>query len=645
MALTWWQRPISRRTMLGGSAALGVALWAGPRMQARASGAVPEPLKQPEARGVGGAVASVDPYASDIGLRVLNSGGNAMDAAIATAAALGVTEPFSCGIGGGGFLMYRKGDTGEVFALDGRETAPAAFAENQFQDDQGAALDFDSVVTSGLSVGVPGTLATWASALERFGTRDLASLLEPAAALAETGFVVDQNYHDHIASNAERFAKFPETARLFLPGGSVPSVGSRFVNADLARTYRDIAAAGIDSFYTGELAEAIVDAAASPKTAAGVDVYSSPMVAGDMAAYAVRWLEPTVSEHRGMTVYGMPAPSSGGIAVGQILNLLREYEARTGRILAELSEAEYLHWFAEASSTAFADRNRWVGDLDDVPTAELLSVGFAKERAALFDPERAQERPIPFGWPDGDYDSPNPDAARQPEPYEGDSTTHLNVIDRWGNTVSYTLTIEQTGGSGIVVPGRGFLLNNELTDFNFEPTTEGVPEPNLPGPGKRPRSSMAPTIITDDAGTRLSVGTPGGATIITSVAQIILGYFERGLPLVEAIAAPRLSSRNSMPERVDMGLHTSDVGAELTALGHELEEDGWIGNASGIAVVDGGVIAAAETERGGGGAARVQGVGGDDAPNDPPAPEEQPTPAPTPDGDSGGSRGLPKTGR
>lgn len=571
------------------------------------TGAQPEPFKTPESCGATAAVSSVDAYASDVGLTVLQCGGNAVDAAVAMAAVLGVTEPFSSGVGGGGFLVYREAATGAVHTIDGRETAPAAYTETEFTDGAGNALDFDAVVGSGKSVGIPGTPATWEAALASFGTRDLWELLEPAEQLARNGFVVDQNYHDHTAQNAERFSRFPETARVFMPDGEPPAVGSEFRNPDLAETYRILRTQGVREFYEGALAQAVLAEANRPTTAGGDEVPGSPMTAQDMASYAALPGEPTVSAYRGMTVYGMGLPSSGGIAVGETLNLLQEIERRTGTPLSALSEVDYLHRFAESTAIAFADRNRWVGHVPDVPIGELLSTGFAGERAALFAPDRAQDRPIPFGSPDGDYEDAAAAGIGQPEPHEGQSTTHLNVVDQYGNAVSYTLTIEQTGGSGITVPGYGFLLNNELTDFNFVPVTPGVPDPNLPGPGKRPRSSMSPTLITDDAGLRLSVGTPGGATIITTVAMIIAGYFERGLPLVDAVAAPRLSSRNSFPEDADLGLGSSPTGAGLAALGHEIQDEdpgSWIGNASGVAREGAMLVAAAETERGGGGAAR-----------------------------------------
>ena len=600
---------LSRRTFLATGAAVGVTAGAvqAPFAHAdRGRRPYPEPPKAPEAVGGGGAVSSVDPYASDVGIRVLEQGGNAVDAAIAMAATLGVTEPYSSGIGGGGFFVYHHARSGKVHTINGRETAPADYDEEVFTDGEGNALDFDEVVTSGASVGVPGTLATWAVAARRFGTRRLGDLLEPAERIARHGFVVDENFHSHTASNADRLAKFTESARVFLTDGAAPEVGSTFRNPDLADTYRLLRKRGTDEFYRGRIGRAVVDEARNPGTVDGVEVLKSTMRPSDIRRYRAPVQKATRSTYRGLDVFGMSTPSSGGIAVGQILNLLQEYEERTGTPLGDLAEADYLHRFSEASATAFADRNRYVGDVDDVPERELLNPAYARERAELFESGRAQERPIPFGSPDGNYDDPPAAGTGQDEPYEGDSTTHLNVVDRWGNVVSYTLTIEQTAGSAITVPGHGFLLNNELTDFNFVPLTEGVPDPNLPGPGKRPRSSMSPTILRDGRKPVLTCGTPGGATIITTVAQIILGFFERDLPLVAAVAAPRLSSRNDGAEGADLGLADSEVGQGLVDLGHELGSQSWIGNASGIAISRRGrLTAAAETERGGGGSARV----------------------------------------
>jgi gamma-glutamyltranspeptidase/glutathione hydrolase len=564
--------------------------------------------KVPLMVGGGGAVSSVDRDASQVGIDVLTRGGNAADAAVATAAALGVTEPYSAGIGGGGFLVYYDAKTKKVSTIDGRETAPKTFDESTFRTADGKPMDFPTVVTSGLSVGTPGTPALWAKAASELGTWRLSQLLSPAARLAIEGFTVDQTFRDQTAANASRFAQFPASAALFLPGGTPPAVGSTFRNVDLARTYLQLGARGTGWLYGGKLGEAVVNEARTPTTAPGVSIMGGQLTLADLAAYQALDKAPVTSRYRGYDVYGMPVPSSGGIAVAEILNLVEAYEARTGTTLKSLDDASYLHWFSEASATAFADRNRYVGDVPGVPVGELTSQAFADERACLFDPTKAQTRPIPFGTPDGSYTSCAKTGARQAEPYEGQSTTHLVTADKWGNVASYTLTIEQTGGSGITVPGYGFLLNNELTDFDFVPLTPGVPDPNLPGPGKRPRSSMSPTIILKDGMPYLTVGSPGGATIITSVSQTVLGYLDRGLPLVDAIAAPRLSSRNGA-EGAEPAILTGPVGTTLRGLGHNLVSAGTpneIGAVTAIHPLGGGQFqAAAETVRRGGGSAMV----------------------------------------
>ena len=565
--------------------------------------------KVPVMTGSGGAVASVDRDASQVGIDVLARGGNAADAAVATAAALGVTEPYSAGIGGGGFLVYYDAKARKVTTIDGRETAPRTFTPTTFTNADGTAMTFSTVVSSGLSVGVPGTPALWDKAARTFGTMRLSDLLKPAEQLASDGFVVDQTFRDQTAQNAARFAMFPATAGVFLPGGQPPAVGSRFRNPDLARAYAELREHGVDSVYSGQLASAIVAESRGPHTAPGVSVLGGQLTAADLTAYQALLKAPIHSEYRGYDVYGMPVPSSGGIAVAEILNLVGAYEARTGTRVKDLDNANYLHWFSEASATAFADRNRYVGDVPGVPVKELTSERFAAARACPFSPTATQARPIPFGTPDGSATSCAVTGQGQPEPYEGQSTTHLVTADKWGNVASYTLTIEQTGGSGITVPGYGFLLNNELTDFNFRPLTAGVPDPNLPGPGKRPRSSMSPTILLRDGRPALVVGSPGGATIITSVSQTVLGFLDRGLPLVDAIAAPRLSSRNSIGESAEPAISDGPDGAALRALGHTLVSPGTppeIGAVTAIRPVGRGLFkAAAETVRRGGGSAMV----------------------------------------
>ena len=572
----------------------------------RAQTQVVTPPRQAEAIGSGGAVASVDPDATAIGLDVLRRGGNAADAAIATAAALGVTEPYSSGIGGGGFLVYYDARSRKVSTIDSREAAPASFTPTVFTDGQGTALNFATVVSSGLSVGVPGTPALWDTASKQFGTWNLNRLLRPAERLAQNGFVVDSTFNSQSAANAERFRLFPETERIFLPGGQPAAVGSTFRNPDLATSYRILRRDGVSALYRGELGRALVRTAQAPPTRAGTTVYPGQITEADLRAYRVRTPSPISSRYRGLDVYGMPVPSSGGIAVSEGLNLLEAYDRKTGTPLSQVSPVQYLHRFGEASATAFADRNRYVGSVPGVPAAELVSQRFANERACLlFDPAKAQPRPLPFGTPDGDYDCTASTAA-QPAAVDDHGTTHLTVVDKWGNAAAYTLTIEQTGGSGITVPGYGFLLNNELTDFNFVPLQAGFPDPNLPAAGKRPRSSMSPTIILQNGRPWLTLGSPGGATIITTVLQVATGYIDRNLSLVDAIAAPRFSSRNGAASEAEPAIANGPLGTDLRALGHTINANPEIGAASGIRVLPhGGLIAAAETTRRGGGAAAV----------------------------------------
>ncbi|MGY1690794.1 gamma-glutamyltransferase [Geodermatophilus sp. SYSU D01105] len=580
--------------------ASGVLVAGGP---AGTAGAAPVPERAPLAIGTGGAVATVDPDATRVGLEVLAAGGNAADAAVAAAAALGVSEPYSAGVGGGGFFVYFDAATGTVSAIDGRETAPAAMGPDAFLDDAGQPLPLQEAVQSGLSVGTPGTPLTWERALAEFGTVDLAEALGGAIALAEDGFVVDETFRQQTADNEEKFRRFAPTAELFLPGGALPEVGTVFRNPDLADTYRLLAADGAAVFATGELAADVVRTAQDPPEAPGAaPVRAGLLEAADLAAYDAPVRTPTRVDYRGLAVHGMAPPSSGGSTVGEALNVLEHLP------LGSLPRATALHAYLEASALSFADRNAFVGDPDAVPVPldELLSEGFAAERACLLDLGRALPRPVAPGSPDGEY-GPCPAPAGEPARAgaEGPSTTHLTVADAAGNVASYTLTIEQTGGSGITVPGRGFLLNNELTDFTFTPSDPARPEPNLPGPGKRPRSSMAPTIVLQDGEPLMALGSPGGATIITTVLQTLVGRVDLGLDLAEAIAAPRASSRNGAAVEAEPAFLAAS-GAPLEALGHTFTEVPEIGAATGVEFLPGGLLlAAAEPERRGGGAAGV----------------------------------------
>ncbi|MGP4025356.1 gamma-glutamyltransferase [Actinomadura sp. 3N407] len=569
------------------------------------------PAKQPVATGYGGAVSTVDPDASRTALEVLRRGGNAMDAAVAAGATLGVTEPYVAAIGGGGYITYYDARKRRVHAIDGREIAPKRMREDSFIDPAtGEPLPFDQAVTSGLGVGVPGTLAQWDLALRRFGTRDLGRLLRPAIRVADRGFVVDREFHEQTALNAARFRDIVPTRELFLPDGRVPAVGSVFRNPDLADTYRELARHGTDRFYEGRLGREIARTVADPPVDpdATRDVRPGLMRPRDLAAYRALVREPTHVSYRGMDVYGMPPSSSGGTTIGESLNILGNFR------LDARDPAAALHHYLEATKLAYADRGRYLGDADkvDVPVDELLSPGFARERACLIDPDRAAAAPVAAGSPDGDYRPCVPPGTRtRALAPEGPQTTHLVVADKWGNVASYTLSIEQFGGSGITVPGRGFLLNNQLTDFSFEPPAPGeAPDPNVPGPHKRPRSSMSPTLVLKDGRPKLALGTPGGSTIITTVLQILINRIDLGMDLPAALNAPRATQRNT-PRVFAEQPFIDAYGEDLAARGHRLQvfpgpPAGVIGAATGLEILRPGLVqAVAEPTRRGGGSALV----------------------------------------
>ncbi len=605
-----------RTTALAASCALAIAL-VGINAGADGGAAAPAPAaeragvppKNPTAVGRGGAVSSVDPYASRIGRGVLARGGNAVDAAVATAAALGVTEPYSAGIGGGGYFVFYNAKTGRVTTIDGRETAPAAMTSDAFIDpDSGQPYPFSpDLVTSGVSVGVPGTAATWAKALRRWGTLSLRSALKPAANLARDGFVVDETFRLQTKENAPRFRTFEPTFDLFLDDG-LPVVGSRFRNPDLARTYERLGHRGTDWFYGGRLAAEIAATVQDPPLSGRTDLPAPPgsMTTVDLADYKALLQAPTRVGYRGYDVYGMAPSSSGGTTVGESLNILERSD------LATMPRRDALHHYLEASALAFADRGEYLGDpaYVDVPTGDLLADEFAAERACLIDPDTAATKPVPPGDVsayDGVCSAPRDGAADSDT--EGRSTTHLTVADRWGNVVAYTLTIEQTGGSGIVVPNRGFLLNNELTDFT---TVYDEDDPNRIQPGKRPRSSMSPTIVLRAGKPVLALGSPGGSTIITTVLQVLVNRLDLGMTLPRAVAAPRASQRNTAAVSAEQAF-IDTWGARLGGYGHQFAVAGPPGTSraeiGAVAAIELGprlkMTAVAEPTRRGGGAAYV----------------------------------------
>lgn len=564
---------------------------------------------QAVATGTGGGAASVDKDATQTAISVLRKGGNAIDAAVAAGATLGVTEPYVAGIGGGGFMTIYLARQHKLITIDGRERAPQAFQQDAFIDpNTGQPIPFTPQrVTSGMAVGVPGTLEQWSQALKLYGTMPLARLLQPAIQVARHGFVVDQTFHDQTASNRSRLDIFTPSRRYFLtPDGQAPPVGSTFRNPDLANTYEMIAAHGPQAFYDGPIGAAVADTVQHPPVAPdanpGFPIRSGPMTTADLSDYTAPQREPTHVTYRGLDVYGMAPPSSGGSTVGESLNILEGFDMATNdRALA-------LHRYLEATRLAFADRNRWVGDPGyfDVPLQGLLDKDFAAERRCLIGPTAASS-PVAPGDPSPPYDTTCSSSQAAPSKGdEGTSTNHLTVVDHQGNIVSYTNTIEQIAGSAIAVPGYGFLLNNELTDFDPAPPSDGTPDPNLPAGGKRPRSSMAPTIVMKDGKPFFTVGSPGGATIITTVLQILLNRIDFGMSLPDAIAAPRASQRNGAKTDAEQAF-LDQYGAVLqTRFGQSFNPPAAIGAATGAEFLPNGELeTAAEPVRRGGGTAEV----------------------------------------
>jgi gamma-glutamyltranspeptidase/glutathione hydrolase len=614
--------PLRARMLTAASAAVALLIGSGAASLPASAGAqlrsVSDLPKQAVAVGTGGAVASDDVQATSAGLEVLRHGGNAIDAAVAVAATLGVADPFVAGIGGGGYLVYYNARTHRVSTIDGRETAPQLATADMFIDPAtGKPLAFPVAVTSGLSAGVPGTLMTWQKALDLWGTESLAQVLRPAERAARQGFPVDATFREQVRENAARFAQFSSTSQLFLPGGELPVVGSTFHNPELASTYAEIGRRGVADFYGGQLGGDIVNTVENLPLAAGATITPRPglMRIGDLHDYAALVRAPTHVNYRGYDVYGMAPSSSGGTTTGEALNILSNFD------LSTMTPVQALHHYLEATRLAFADRNRYIGDpaFVHVPVEQLLSESFGLQRACLINPDKALISPVAPGDPfagSGECTPAAPTATGQGD--EGTNTNHFVVADRFGDVVSYTNTIEQLGGSGIVVPGRGFLLNNELTDFNFAPTQQGAPDPNLPAAGKRPRSSMSPTIVLRSGRPWLAVGSPGGASIITTVLQILLNRIDFGMTLPQAIAAPRASQRNSAVTQAEPAFIAAPTTPGLQQLGQSfaivdtspldpsIKISPNIGAATGLEFLgDGQILAAAEPVRRGGGSAGV----------------------------------------
>ncbi|MEM1236887.1 MAG: gamma-glutamyltransferase [Pseudomonadota bacterium] len=498
-------------------------------------------------------VAAANPLAVEAGATVLRNGGTAADAMVAVQAVLGLVEPQSSGLGGGAFLVWYDANSGEVTTLDGRETAPLAVTPTLFQTDEGEPMGFWDAVVGGRSVGTPGTPMLMEEAHARWGNAEWAGLFEAAIGLAEDGFEVSERLASSVEGGAERLSTFTTTRDYFFPGGTALQAGDKLVNADYANTLRLLAAHGSEAFYEGPIADDIV---ATVRTAAG---NPGVLSAEDLAIYKIVEREPVCVPYRSFDVCGMGPPSSGALTVGQILGMLDRYD------LAAMGpdSAEAWRLIGDASRLAFADRGRYMADSDFVPmpTQGLTAAPYLDERAALLGGETALESVAP-GRPEWDHAMLWADDISLDLP----STSHISIVDQYGNALSMTTTIENGFGSRLMV--RGFLLNNELTDFSFRTHSDGLPIANRIEPGKRPRSSMSPTIVMENGEPALVIGSPGGSRIIGYVAKSIIAHVDWGLDVQQAVALPHLVNRVGTYDLED-GTSATELEAALSEIGFE----------------------------------------------------------------------------
>jgi len=531
-----------------------------------------------------GMVATQEVMASEIGVDILKKGGNAVDAAVAVGFALAVTLPRAGNIGGGGFMMVHMAGSGETVAIDYREMAPAGASRDMYLDSDGK-VDQRRARYSYLSVGVPGTVAGLALALEKYGSMSLAEVIAPAIYLARHGISVTPQMSRALEQRQKRLAKHPSTARIFLRAdGTAPAAGDKLVQEDLAWSLMQISEHGPDAFYRGEISDRI---------AADMAANDGLITKQDLDDYHAVVRKPVHGTYRGYDIYSMPPPSSGGVHVIQILNILEDYPiAFLGH-----NTADTIHLMAEAMKRAYADRSHYLGDPDfsKVPVAGLTSKAYAarlREKISLR------------------YATPSKRIKRgDPAPYESNETTHFSVMDSAGNVVSNTYTINFSFGSGIVAAGTGILLNNEMDDFSAKP---GVPnaygliggEANAVEPGKRPLSSMTPTIVFKDGKAWFATGSPGGSRIITTTLQVIMNIVDHNMNIAAATNASRIHHQ-WLPDklRVEVGI-SDDTLDLLSVMGHHIDVGNAMGSAQTVMRGDGVFLGAADPRRVG---ARAQG--------------------------------------
>ncbi|RZT04548.1 gamma-glutamyltranspeptidase / glutathione hydrolase [Duganella sp. CF402] len=506
-------------------------------------------------------VAAANPLATQAGYQMLKQGGSAVDAAIAVQMVLTLVEPQSSGIGGGSFLLYSDGK--RVQSYDGRETAPAAADEHLFQDKDGKPVSRETGVVGGRSTGAPGVLRMLELAHKQHGKLPWKTLFQPAIQLAENGFAVSPRLNA-LLSWDKYLSRDPVARAYFLDAEGKPRpVGYVLKNPELARTLREIADGGADAFYKGRIAQDIAAKVASHPTNPG------KLTAADIAGYQAKERDPVCSDYKKWTVCGAPPPSSGGIAIAQMLGILENKDISPYKPVNGQLTAQGIHLFSEAGRLAYADRNRYVADTDFVPlpgkgVSAMLDKGYLKQRAALIGEQSMGT--AKYGTPDSMQVAWGADTA-----IDKPSTSHLVAVDAYGGGLSMTTSVEDAFGARQMVDG--FMLNNQLTDFSFDSQDANGPIANRVQPGKRPRSAMSPTLVFDK-GTRklvLATGSPGGSTIINYVAKVLVGTLDWGLDVQQAISLPNIGSRNG-PTELEAGRVSRSVVEQLKARGHDIRE-------------------------------------------------------------------------
>ncbi len=515
-------------------------------------------------------ISAANPLAVQAGADVLRNGGTAADAMVAVQAVLGLVEPQSSGLGGGAFLVWYDAATGAVTTLDGRETAPLGATPTLFQGETGEPLKFFDAVVGGRSVGTPGTPMLMAQAHKRWGNQPWATLLDPAKSLARDGFSVSPRLADSIAADPDRLSRFPETAAYFFPNGTGLVAGDVLKNPDYAATLTALQNDGPKAFYTGPIAQDIVSTVQNAQGNAGV------LSLVDMAIYRVKERAPVCVAYRTYDVCGMGPPSSGALTVGQILKLIEPFD------MATLGPDNPEAWriIGDASRLAFADRGRYIADSDfvPVPTKGLVDPKYLENRAKQLNTDTALEKPT-AGDPDFDHTLiwADDDSIELP------STSHFSIVDSYGNALSMTTTVENRFGSRLM--SGGFILNNELTDFSFRTNRDGKPIANALAPGKRPRSSMSPTIVLKDGKPVLVIGSPGGSRIIGFTAQTIIAHIDWNMDIQATIDMPRRVNRWGTFELEDKG-ETKTLQSALESIGFKVEVKPINSGLHGIAIGD-----------------------------------------------------------